>query len=87
MFISADTAVSLKTKDERIVLFWAHGRSGRVMVDGVVGDSLDYFDEITDAVIFQQTGRVFLALAVSRDLCRGSQYDLEVCHQLICFQK
>ncbi|XP_071540700.1 uncharacterized protein [Panulirus ornatus] len=73
-----DISVSLKTKVGRVVMFWAHGRSGKVIVDGVFGGSLDYFDEIIDAVMFHQVGRVFLALVVTRGHCMEPEYDLEL---------
>ncbi|KAG7175236.1 hypothetical protein Hamer_G001264, partial [Homarus americanus] len=71
-------AATVSITGVRGVLFWAHGRSGKVAVNGVFGDNLEFPAHIVDGVMFQQAGKVFLVLSVVRDLCMGPQYDLEL---------
>nr|XP_045625096.1 uncharacterized protein LOC123774635 [Procambarus clarkii] len=62
----------------RIIMFWASGSLGKLMVDGVFGEALEFPSHLLDAVMFEQAGSIFLVLVVRREMCTQQQYDLEL---------
>nr|XP_053633036.1 uncharacterized protein LOC128688997 [Cherax quadricarinatus] len=64
--------------DNQAVMFWASRYSGKVMVDGVFGEELEFPARIMDALVIYQAGKFFIVLAVHKEMCIEAQMNLEL---------
>ncbi|XP_066941126.1 uncharacterized protein [Macrobrachium rosenbergii] len=73
-----DIALSLLLKDSTSVMFRSHKGYGKLIINGKIGPKFELARDIIDAVLFDQFGRVFVALSALTDDLRNPVYVIKL---------
>ncbi|XP_068236280.1 uncharacterized protein [Palaemon carinicauda] len=73
-----DIALSLLQRNSPNIIFRTHKGYGRLLINGISGPRFELARNIINAVLFQQFGRVFVAISALTDDLRDSVYVIKL---------